>query len=105
MSKGYFSKVVWELAISIPEGRVSTYGILAKAAGSGPQAARSITSILSKAPNKSAIPFHRIVYSNGKVWSSSEDDKIRKSLYEREGIVVNDKGFIENFDEVIYYFD
>ena len=58
-----FSQNVWELAVSIPPGRVTTYGMLAKAAGGTGQAARSVCGILSKAPNRGAIPFHRIVYA------------------------------------------
>lgn len=99
--EGTFSARVWELAVSIPEGRVATYGGLAKAAGGTAMAARSITSILSKAPNKSAIPFHRIVYSNGKVWFSPNDEKKRRKMYAREGIEINKQGFIVNFEEVL----
>lgn len=102
---GLFSQRIWELATSIPEGRVTTYGILAKTAGGGGQAARSVSGILSKAPNQGAIPWHRIVYAGGRVWLSDECEAKRRELYELEGIMVNKKGLIENFDEVVYYFD
>ena len=102
---GLFSQRIWELATSIPEGHVTTYGILAKAAGGGGQAARSVSGILSKAPNQGAIPWHRIVYAGGRVWLSDECEANRRELYELEGIIVNQKGFIKNFDEVVYYFD
>lgn len=102
--EGTFSSRVWELAVSVPEGRVTTYGALAKAAGGTLMAARSITSILSKAPNTKAIPFHRIVYSNGKVWFSPEDEAKRRKLYKREGIEVNKQGLITNFEEVLFDF-
>ena len=95
-----FSARVWELAVSIPEGKVTTYGALAKAAGGTGMAARSITSILSKAPNKSAIPFHRIVYSNGTVWIDHEHEKKRRALYKKEGIKVDATGRITNFEDV-----
>lgn len=101
---GIFSNRVWELATAIPAGRVATYGSLARAAGGGAQSARSITGILSKAPNKKAIPFHRIVYSDGRVWLSDQHDKQRRALYKREGIIVNQKGVIENFEEVLLDF-
>ena len=35
-NEGSFSQRVWELALCIPEGRVTTYGTIAKAAGAGP---------------------------------------------------------------------
>lgn len=103
--EGSFSQKVWELATSIPEGRVTTYGILATAAGGGSMAARSITSILSKAPNQGAIPYHRIVYASGKVWLSEEYETKRRKLFKREGIEVSDSGKIKNFEEVVYYFE
>ncbi len=103
--EGSFSQKVWVLATSIPEGRVTTYGILAKAAGGGAMAARSITSILSKAPNQGAIPYHRIVYAGGTVWLSPEHEAKRRKLFKREGIEITDKGTIKNFDDLVYYFD
>lgn len=103
--KNEFSQRVWELAITIPKGRVTTYGILAKAAGGGSMAARSISSILSKAPNQSVIPWHRIVYAGGKVWLNEECEKKRLKQYKLEEIKVNKKGIIEDFDEIAFYFD
>ncbi len=100
--KGEFSKRVFELALNIPEGRVTTYGALAKAAGGGTMAARSITSILSKHPNCKVIPFHRIVYAGGKVWLNNEHDTKRRKLYKQEGIAVLPSGKIKNFEEVFY---
>lgn len=99
-----FSQRVVELALLIPEGRVTTYGDLARAAGGGALAARSITNILSKYPNQKAIPWHRIVYSGGKVWLTDECEDKRRELYELEDIVVNQKGKIINFEEIVFDF-
>lgn len=101
-----FSERVVEIAQSIPRGKVTTYGRIARAAGAGPMAAQSITSILWKAwkGDKKKIPFHRIVYANGKVWT---DDSIlvkRLALYKKEGIKVNKNGRIENFPDVLQEF-
>lgn len=100
-----FSQLVYELALSIPEGRVTTYGDLARAAGGGAMASRSISSILSKAPNQKAIPWHRIVYAGGKVWLSPEHEKKRRALYKREGIVLDSNDRIKDFEEVRYTFE
>lgn len=100
-----FSLIVYELALSIPEGRVTTYGDLARAAGGGAMASRSISGILGKAPNQRAIPWHRIVYAGGKVWFSPETEKKRRALYKREGIILDQKDRIKNFEEVRYTFD
>ncbi len=99
-----FSQRVYDLALSIPEGRITTYGAIAKAAGGGAMASRSITGILSKAPNPKAIPWHRIVYAGGKVWMSPEYEKLRNKLYKREGIKLNERGYIIDFDEIFYDF-
>ena len=101
---GEFSKRVYDLALSIPEGRVTTYGAIAKAAGGGTMASRSITSILGKAPNPKAIPWHRIVYAGGRVWMAPEYEKERLKRYKREGIKLNEKGYIQDFDEIFYDF-
>jgi len=99
-----FSQRVTELALSIPPGRVATYGSLAKAAGGGGQAARSVSSILGKYPNQKAIPWHRIVYAGGKVWLSNECEATRRELFELEGVYVNEKGYIQDFEEVLFDF-
>lgn len=101
---GQFSLRVYELALSIPPGRVTTYGAIARAAGGGPMASRSISSILSKAPNQRAIPWHRIVYAGGKVWLDNEHEAIRLKMYKKEGIWVDAKGRIKNFEEIFYDF-
>ncbi len=100
-----FSQRVYELALDIPPGYVVTYGDLAKAAGGGAMASRSISSILGKAPNQRAIPWHRIVYAGGKVWFSPEIEKKRRALYKREGIKVDSNNKIINFEEVHYFFE
>lgn len=101
--KNEFSQRVWELATLIPPGRVTTYGTIAKLAGGGAMASRSISGILSKASNQRAIPWHRIVYAGGKVWFDSETEDQRRKLYKKEKIVVDVNGRIKNFSEV--YFD
>jgi methylated-DNA-protein-cysteine methyltransferase-like protein len=100
-----FSQRVYDLALTIPPGYVTTYGTLAKAAGGGAMAARSITSILGKAPNQSSIPYHRIVYSNGTVWLPEGREAERQEMYAVEDIAVDDKGKISDFEEILYYFN
>lgn len=99
-----FSERVVALALEIPEGRVTTYGTLARAAGGGAMASRSVTSILAKFPNQRAIPWHRIVYAGGKVWLTDANETKRRKLYKREGIAVNQKGIITNFEETFFDF-
>jgi methylated-DNA-protein-cysteine methyltransferase-like protein len=100
-----FSQRVYDLVLTIPPGFVTTYGGLAKAAGAGPMAARSITSILSKAPNQASIPYHRIVFAGGKVWLPSGREVERQKMYRREDIIVDDKGVIQDFEEILHHFN
>ena len=101
-----FSERVVAIALSIPKGRVTTYGWIARAAGAGPMASQSITNILSKAYDAGvkSIPFHRIVYANGSIWVSERRRKERLALYKKEGIEVDEKDRIINFKKVLLDF-
>lgn len=103
---GEFKRRVLKLALSIPPGRVSTYGAIARAAGGGNMASQSITSILARAYDNGEknIPFHRIVYSDGKVWMAPEYEKTRRAKYKKEGIKLDKNNRIENFRDVLFEF-
>ncbi len=105
MKQTTFSDRVIKIALSIPKGRVTTYGRIARAAGAGPMASQSITSILSKAAQAGAkIPFHRIVYANGTIWIDEPHRAERMNLYKKEGIEVDDKNKIKNFWDILLEF-
>lgn len=101
-----FGERVVELALMVPKGKVTTYGHIAKAAGGGGQAARSVTAILGKAYTAGVIqiPFHRIVYAGGRVWLSDAYKSTRLKLYKQEGIEVDKNGKISNFWDILYEF-
>lgn len=102
-----FSNLVVETALAIPKGRVTTYGRIARAAGGGAQAARSITSILAKAyrAGEERIPWHRIVYANGRIWVSDAHYQERMKRYKEEGIIVDERGHIKNFRDILFEFE
>jgi len=99
-----FSERVIKIALSIPKGRVTTYGRIARAAGGGPMASQSITSILGKAWDKGEknIPFHRIVYADGHIWVDEKHRKERLKRYKEEGIELDDKDRIKNFRTILW---
>lgn len=101
--KTLFSERVVKLALSIPKGRVTTYGRLAWAAGAHPMASQSISGILSKAEERGVrgVPWHRIVYADGRVWLDDKCRKTRLSLYKKEGIKLDEKGKIVNFRDIL----
>ena len=101
-----FSERVIKIALSIPPGRVSTYGRIARAAGGGGMSAQSITSILGKAYDEGVrnIPFHRIVYADGRIWIDARHRAERMKLYKKEGIQIDKKDKIENFRDILFEF-
>jgi alkylated DNA nucleotide flippase Atl1 len=101
-----FSERVVEIALSIPKGKVTTYGRIARAAGGGAMSSQSITGILAKSYNEgtTTIPFHRIVYANGTIWIDEQHRAKRMKLYKEEKIEVNEKGKIKDFEKKLFEF-
>lgn len=99
-----FSERVIKIALSIPTGRVTTYGRIARAAGGGTMASQSITNILGKAwkNGEKNIPFHRIVYADGHIWVDDKHRKERLKLYKKEGIELDEKDRIKNFPSILW---
>lgn len=99
-----FSERVLQIALSIPKGRVTTYGRIARAAGGGNMASQSITGILAKAwdHGEKNIPFHRIVYADGHIWIDAKHHKERMRRYQEEGIKIDSKNRIENFNHIVW---
>ena len=102
-----FSDRVVEIAMSIPYGKVTTYGRISRAAGGGAMSSQSITGILGKAYKEKGlqIPFHRIVYADGSIWINETHYKKRIKLYKEEGIEVDSKNRIKNFREIVLEFN
>lgn len=98
-----FSERVVKLALSIPKGRVTTYGRLARAAGGGAMASQSITAILWKAEQRGVkgIPYHRIVYADGRVWMDAAHRADRLASYKKEGIRLDEKDRVIGFEDIV----
>ena len=101
-----FSERVIKIALEIPLGRVTTYGRISHAAGGGAMSSQSITNILGRAymAGIKNIPFHRIVYADGKVWMSDEYKSKRLALYKKEGIKLDKNNKIINFRDILLEF-
>jgi methylated-DNA-protein-cysteine methyltransferase-like protein len=100
-----FGERVVKIARMVPPGRVTTYGRIAKAAGGGAMASQSITAILGKAYEAGItdIPFHRIVYADGRIWIDEKYKATRLALYKKEGIKL-DGDKIQNFRDILFEF-
>jgi len=95
---------LWALARQIPPGRVTTYGLLAVAAGAHPRMAQMVSHLLSRAPDADKLPWHRIVYSNGHVWLDDNCKNQRLKLYRKENIKLDKNLRIIDFDKLVYPF-
>jgi len=96
MSKKDFFQRVYEVVRTIPVGRVTTYGLIAKKLGSA-SSARTVGWALNACHNDSSIPAHRVVNRNG-LLSGKHHFKgfdLMKQLLENEGIQVNDDKVVD----------
>ncbi len=101
--RNLFSERVVELALSIPKGRVTTYGRIARAAGGGAMASQSITSILWKAEQRGVknIPYHRIVYADGRIWIDPKRREERLALYKKEKVTIDKDDKVVDFKKKV----
>lgn len=100
-----FSEKVIEMAEKIPHGKVTTYGRLAGRAGGGAMSSQSISGILGKAERADKkFPWHRIVYAGGKIWIDDKHRTERMKLYKQEGIEIDKKGKIVDFEDKLWDF-
>ena len=81
-----FTAEVVRILQEIPEGRVVTYGQVARMAGS-PRAARQVVRILHTMSEKHRLPWHRVVNIRGEIAVPDEDSKVlQRMLLLREGV-------------------
>ena len=83
------------MVCQIPEGKVATYGQIAKLIGYV-EHARYIGYALSKLDNNSKVPWHRVVNSKGKISPRGINgfDDYQKILLEDEGVTFNNQNSI-----------
>ena len=61
-----FSSRVYQVIAAIPEGKIATYGTIARLA-SAPKAARQVGGVLFRLPKGSKLPWYRVVNRLGKI--------------------------------------
>ncbi|MEW9677252.1 MGMT family protein [Lentibacillus sp. L22] len=90
-----FTTDVIKIVSNIPEGRVMTYGQIAKIAGS-PRAARQVARVLHSMSRKYHLPWHRVVNAQGIISIKNEElHEIQKLSLESEGVIVDKQGKID----------
>ena len=90
-----FTEKVVSIIQSIPEGKVMTYGGIARAAGS-PRGARQVVRILHSMSKKYKLPWHRVINAKGMIALTEDESNSMQKLYLLgEGIIFNEKGAID----------
>ncbi|HEY0342448.1 MAG TPA: MGMT family protein [Steroidobacteraceae bacterium] len=84
-------ELIWNVVASIPRGRVSTYGAVARAAGL-PGRARQAGFALRVAPEDLNLPWHRVLGAGGRIVfpPSSRHFKEQARRLRAEGVTVKD---------------
>ena len=94
--KNSFEKI-YQVIQNIPNGKICTYGIVARMAGLGSDG-RMVSYALHSLSENSPVPWHRVINRFGKIsWSISRNghDQIQYDLLKQEGIVFAADGSID----------
>jgi len=103
LSSNNFFQRVYEVTNLIPEGRVTSYGAIAKCLGS-PQSSRMVGWALNSTKHLPEwIPAHRVVNRNGMLTGKMHfpGRETMKELLESEGVKVQDDTIVE-FDNLFW---
>jgi len=93
---------VYTKLLQVPEGKVTTYGDLAKAVGLE-NGQRTIGTIMKKNPFLGIVPCHRVVKSDGKIGGFVYGERTKSQMLVKEGIKIKD-GKIVDFAKEKFYF-
>ena len=85
---------VYDVLAQIPEGKVTTYGDIARALGH-PRASRVVGRILNKNPNPIVTPCHRVIKSNGNIGGYAFGKIRKKELLMKEGLCFIDDNAVD----------
>lgn len=85
---------IYDLVSSIPKGKVTTYGAIAKIAGVDP---RVVGFALHANKDPQNIPCHRVIKANGKIAAGYAfgGPHIQKRMLEKEGIKFSSKDDVD----------
>lgn len=94
-----FFERVYEIARLIPQGRVTSYGAIAKALGTA-RSARMVGWAMNASHNREDVPAHRVVNRIGMLSGKHhfEGTNLMQQLLENEGLKVVDNQIV-NFEK------
>jgi deoxyribonuclease V len=95
-------QMVYDLTAQVPEGKVTTYGSIAKALGDI-KASRAVGTMENLNPRPIIVPCHRVVYSDGGLsgFGAPGGSTTKIKFLEREGVSVRD-GMITDFESRLF---
>lgn len=91
-----FADRVAQVVLLIPEGRVTTYGLVALSIGA-PRSARQVGHALNRAVDGEQLPAHRVVNRNGYLsggWHFGHPE-VMKALLRGEGVVFREEYVVD----------
>jgi methylated-DNA-protein-cysteine methyltransferase-like protein len=99
-----FTEKTIEIIKSIPEGKIMTYGQIARAAGSS-RGARQVVRILHSMSRAYDLPWHRVINAKGEIAvKNAESHFLQVSLLESEGVKIGENHRI-NVEQYRFYFE
>lgn len=86
---------IYDAVISVPPGRVATYGQIARIAGGC--SARNVGYAMSSLQPDSDVPWHRVINSRGtvSVRSRGEACRLQRVMLESEGFIFGPEGSVD----------
>ena len=95
MEPNFFERV-YEVARKIPYGKVTSFGAIARAIGSG-RSARMVGWAMNAAHSLEDVPAHRVVNRNGLLTGKHhfEGTNLMQQLLESEGVAVVDNQVVD----------
>ena len=85
---------IYKKLLEVPEGKITTYGELAKAVGIK-NGQRVVGRIMNKNPYPVIIPCHRVVKSDGKVGGYAYGQQVKINMLSKEGIKIKEDKILD----------
>jgi len=84
-----FNEKCYAVLRKVPRGKVTTYGLIAKAVGN-PRGARAVGNAMNKNPYAPSVACHRVVGSDGKMVGFASGTRKKIKMLRAEGVGVVD---------------
>lgn len=101
-----YEERVWQLMEKIPEGKVTTYGLIARKLNTN--AYRAVGNACRENPYAPRVPCHRVVKSDGTIGgfggkTSGKTIEKKIQLLRKEGVEVRNRKIVD-FEKVLFKF-